>query len=194
MIDRYERMRLYFTVLPEDMKGLHMKSNRLTTLLALFLIVFLWQSLDPVSWLASAKGKKGKAVAAKKQETKYPPEFYDAIKMVYDQKYHDAFEIFDRLDRTGYCRDKTHYYMALCLHNQNQTQAAAQHYQVVYNYSKDPQLKYLAAVGYQQVAKYAANRTYNGQGNIFASMSRGGSNAAGPWGGGGGGGGGGGRR
>ena len=163
-----------------------MKLNRLSVLAALVIVVTGWQSFSPVGPEAEAKGKKGKPKATKKVAP-YPPEFNEAVKLViYEKKYKDAFDIFDRLDRTGFCRDKTHYYMALCLHNLNQTQQAAQHYQVVYNYSKDPQLKYLAAVGYGQVAKYASNRTYAGQGNLFARMSTGGSNAAGPWGGGGG--------
>ncbi|MBA3995167.1 MAG: hypothetical protein C0469_16735 [Cyanobacteria bacterium DS2.3.42] len=141
---------------------------------------------------AEAKGKKSKARVSKKVKP-YPPEFGEAIGLVLiEKKYKEAFDIFSRLDRTGFCRDKTHYYMALCLHNMNQTQAAAQHYEVVYNYSKDPQLKYLASVGYSQVARYAANRTYAGQGNTFARLSAGGGNSGGPWGGGGGGGGGGG--
>ncbi len=155
------------------------------------LAAFGFQLISPTGFDALAKGKKARA--ATRKEAPYPPEFNQAAKLaVVDKKYKEAFDIFDRLDRTGFCRDKTHYYMALCLHNMNQTQAAAQHYQVVYNFSKDPQLKYLAAVGYNQVAKYAANRTYNGQGNIFARISQGSSNCGGPWSGGGGGGGGGG--
>lgn len=168
-----------------------MQFKRQVSIAAILLVVLAGQAFSPSCIDADAKGKKAKKAA--KKETPYPPEFTDAVKLVvYEKKYKDAFDIFDRLDRNGYCRDKTHYYMALCKHNMNQTQEAAQHYQVVYNYSKDPQLKYLAAVGYGQVAKYAANRTYAGQGNMFARMSTGASNAGGPWSGGGGGGGGGG--
>ena len=168
-----------------------MKLKRFSFVAALLLLVIACQTFYPSVLDANAKGKKGKKAAAK--VAAYPPEFNDAVRLViYDKKYKDAFDIFDRLDRNGFCRDKTHYYMALCKHNMNQTQEAAMHYQVVYNYSKDPQLKYLAAVGYGQVAKYAANRTYAGQGNLFARMSTGGGNSGGPWGGGGGGGGGGG--
>lgn len=162
-----------------------MKSNHLPLLAGMLTILFVAQGISPFGQSAEAKAKKGKAQAAKKLPP-YPPEFNDAIKLVvYEKKYKDAFDIFDRLDRNGFCRDKTHYYMGLCKHNMNQLQEAAQHYQVVYSFSKDPQLKYLAAVGYGQVAKYAKNRTYAGQGNLFARMSTGPSNAAGPWGGGG---------
>ncbi len=157
-----------------------MRINRSLTTAAVLLLVLVAQGFSPGCIEASAKGKKAKKAAAK--QTPYPPEFFDAVKMVVNEKkYKEAFDILDRLDRSGYCRDKTHYYMGLCKHNMNQTQEAAQHYQVVYNFSKDPQLRYLAAVGYGQVAKYAKNRTYNGQGNLFARLSTGGSNAAGPW-------------
>lgn len=169
-----------------------MRINRSATLAAMLLLVFAAQGFSPGGIDASAKGKKAKKAAVK--QAPYPPEFNDAVRLVvYDKKYKEAFDIFDRLDRNGFCRDKTHYYMGLCKHNMNQTQEAAQHYQVVYNFSKDPQLRYLASVGYSQVAKYARSRTYSGQGNFFARLSTGGSNAAGPWsssGGGGGGGGG----
>lgn len=157
----------------------HMSFKRIPFVSALLLVALSCQALSPVALDAAAKGKKGKVA---KKQTPLPPEFYGAVKLaVNEKKYKDALDIFDRLDRNGFCRDKTHYYMALCFHNMNQTQVAAQHYQVVYNYSKDPQLKYLAAVGYNQVAKYAANRTYAGQGNIFARLSTGASNSAGPW-------------
>lgn len=157
-----------------------MRTNRSATLAAMLLLVIAVQGISPNSIEASAKGKKAKKAAAK--QVPYPPEFYDAVKLLTsEKKYKEAFDILDRLDRSGFCRDKTHYYMGLCKHNMNQTQEAAQHYQVVYNFSKDPQLRYLAAVGYGQVAKYAKNRTYSGQGNIFARQSTGRSNAAGPW-------------
>lgn len=146
-----------------------------------------WTSTDVNSCAALAKAKKGKASAAKKA-VKYPPDFVAAVRQVFNKEYKSAFNTFDRLDKNGYCTDKIHYYMALCLHNLNQTQAAAQHYQVVYNFSKDKQLKYLAAVGYGQVAKYASSRTYSGQGNLFAKVSDGPA-AGNPWSGGGGGGG-----
>lgn len=167
-----------------------LKFRPLPLLAALLVSVSLLQVVPSGCSEAEAKGKKGKARATAKKLPPYPPEFNDAVRLVlYDKKYKEGFDIFDRLDRTGFCRDKTHYYMALCLHNMNQTQAAAQHYGVVYNYSKDPQLKYLAAVGYNQVAKYASHRTYAGQGNLFARLSTGGGNSGGLWGGGGGGGG-----
>jgi len=157
-----------------------MIQKRLNAVSAILLVALGSQFLTPICIEAEAKAKKSKV--AKKKEAPYPPEFTKAVKLaLYEKKYKDALEIFDWLDRNGFCRDKTHYYMALCYHNLNQTQVAAQHYQVVYNYSKDRQLKYLAAVGYNQVAKYASNRTYAGQGNIFARMSTGPSNAAGPW-------------
>ncbi len=147
--------------------------NRSLFIATFLLVVIASQAIVPAGHNAEAKGKKGKTKASRKA-TDYPPEFYQAVKLVYDKKYKDAYEIFDRLDRNGYCRDKTHYYIAYCFHNMNQLAQASQHYQVVSSFSKDPQLKYLAAVGYGQVQKYAASRTYAGQGNLFARLSTGG--------------------
>ncbi len=129
------------------------------------------------------KEEKAKTGATtQKKQIPYPAEFYQAQKLVLvDKKYKQALDIFDQLDKNGFCRDKTHYYMALCLQNLNQTQEAAQNYQVVYTYSKDQRLKYLAAVGFHQVAKYHAKRTYNGQGNVFKGQSTGPSLCAGRW-------------
>lgn len=147
------------------------------------LAVFFAASQSAQATAKKSKTAKPAQSATSKKVIPYPPEFYEAQKLALrEKKYKEAYDMFDRLDQNGFCRDKTHYYMALCLHNMNQTQQAAQHYQVVYNYSKDPQLRYLAAVGYGQVAKYAANRKYAGQGNLFARVSTGKSNAAGPWG------------
>ena len=157
-----------------------MRLNSFLTLLPL-IVSLAWFSIGSQPSLAKGQKAKTGTVTAKKQ-IPYPPEFYDAQRLaLHEKKYKEAFAIFDRLDQNGFCRDKTHYYMALCLHNLNQTQAAAQHYQVVYMYSKDKRLKYLAAVGYHQVAKYHSRRTYNGQGNTFASLSRGPSLCAGKW-------------
>lgn len=169
-----------------DTESSKVKLKHISVLSGLLTLLFVSEAVSPSGLEAEAKGSKGKPKVAKKVAP-YPPEFNDAVRLVlYDKKYKDAYDIFDKLDRNGFCRDKTHYYMALCFHNMNQLQQAAQHYQVVYNFSKDPQLRYMAAVGYGQVAKYAKNRTYSGQGNIFARLSTGGSKAAGPWGGGGG--------
>lgn len=160
------------------------RSHRLLGFTPLLLLLMAWTSFDintSGAFANTLKGRavKGKAVAAKKA-VKYPPEFVAAVRQVFGKEYKKAFDTFDRLDKNGYCTDKIHYYMALCLHNLNQTQAAAQHYQVVYNFSKDKQLKYLAAVGYGQVAKYANNRTYSGQGNLFAKVTDGPA-AGNPW-------------
>lgn len=154
------------------------RTHKLLSFASLVLLLMAWTSFDVNSSAACAKGKKGKPVA--KKPVKYPPEFVAAVRKVQTRDFKEAFESLDRMDKEGYCTDKVHYYMALCLHNLNQTQQAAQHYQVVYNFSKDKQLKYLAAVGYGQVAKYARNRTYNGQGNLFAKVTDGPA-ATNPW-------------
>lgn len=170
-----------------------MKSRLLRFGLIVALSAFLLPLALPINSVEAAKGKKVAKTAAKTSTPVMPAEFKDYVQKFQEKKYKEALDGFDKLDRTGYCTDKTHYYMGLCYHNLNQLAAAEQHYSVVYQFSKDPILKYQAAQGRNQVAKYAANRTYSGQGNLFARLSaRGGGGGGGIWGGSGGGGGGGG--
>src|SRR5688572_22827756 len=104
-------------ICPEGLRASQMKLNRLYVFAALLTVVIGWQAFSPDGLDAAAKGKKGKAKVSKKVAP-YPPEFNAAARLILvDKKYKEAFDIFDRLDRTGFCRDKTHYYMALCLHN-----------------------------------------------------------------------------
>lgn len=118
----------------------------------------------------SAKAKaKGKAAAKKA-----PPSFYKGLTEYNNKRFGPAAEAFLQADRSGYCCDNTHYYLALCYHNLNQTQRAIENYTWVYSYSKNPMLKYQAQVGYEQVARYASNRTYTGNGANFTGFSGGG--------------------
>ncbi len=88
----------------------HMKFKRLFFVAALLLILFVGQAVSLVGSDAEAKGKKAKARVSKKVKP-YPPEFGEAIGLVLiEKKYKEAFDIFSRLDRTGFCRDKTHYH------------------------------------------------------------------------------------
>lgn len=125
------------------------------------------------SALAKAKSK-GKAVAKKA-----PPSFYKGLAEYNNKRFGPAAEAFLQADRSGYCCDNTHYYLALCYHNLNQTQRAIENYTWVYSYSKNPMLKYQAQVGYEQVARYASNRTYAGNGANFTGFSGGGGGYAG---------------
>lgn len=111
--------------------------------------------------------KSSKKAAAKK----WTPEFVQATRDFAQGKYKVAAEKFENADRTGLCCDKTHYYLALCYHNLNQTNLAGQHYSWVYSYSKDPLLKYQAQVGFESVSRYASSRQYAGQGNTFVGWS-----------------------
>jgi hypothetical protein len=97
-----------------------------------------------------------------------------------------ALKQFDKLHSHGMCNDTVHYYMARCYQQNSQVTAALQNYRAVLEKTHDPTLRYYAAVGYQQLAKYSHHRTYQGNGNNF-QQSRGG--PAGGRGGGGGGGG-----
>lgn len=126
------------------------------------------------SWLAGEEAVAKSKGKTKVQAKKAPPSFYKGLAEYSAGRFGPAAELFDQADRSGYCCDNTHYYMALCYHQLNQTQRAAEHYQWVYSYSKNPTLKYQAQMGYEQVARYAANRTYAGNGAVFAGFSGGG--------------------
>ncbi|MBI4532750.1 MAG: hypothetical protein HY711_02290 [Candidatus Melainabacteria bacterium] len=82
-------------------------------------------------------------------------------------KYASAAAMLEDLDKKGLCNDNVHYYLGLCYQSLNQVARAQMHYQWVYTYSKDARLKYQAQVGWQQLSKYQAHRTYEGQGNNF---------------------------
>ncbi len=135
-------------------------------LLLLLIIALVCLPLNQASEAKSAKAKKGTAKAATP-----PKSFYSGLAEFQAQRYGPAAAFFEQADLSGYCNDKTHYYMALCYHNLNQTQRAIEHYSWVATYSKDPTLKYQAQVGYAQVARYASHRTYSGNGNNFTAFS-----------------------
>jgi len=113
--------------------------------------------------------KPAKAKAAK---PKTPPKSFQLGWQEFQNKrFGPAAEQFELADRSGFCNDMTHYYLGLCYHNLNQTQRAIDHYSWVASYSKNPILRYQAQSGYAQVAKYAGNRTYAGNGNVFTGFS-----------------------
>jgi len=141
--------------------------SRLAFAVILIAILMVPCVVDQNSSFCLAKGRKPRG----KPAMPMPPMYNEAVQACTAGKYKDALDKLDVLDRTGWCCDKVHYYMGLCYHNLNQLQAAEQHYSIVYNFSKDPVLKYNAQVGYEQAAKYAANRTYAGQGNFFAKIA-----------------------
>ncbi|MBX9937817.1 MAG: hypothetical protein K2Y32_01120 [Candidatus Obscuribacterales bacterium] len=121
--------------------------------------------------LVEAKNKKA---AVKPQVV--PASFKQAVQEFGQQRYGPAAVLFEKADQGGYCNDQSHYYLALCYHNLNQTQRAMQHYSWVASYSKNPNMRYQAQVGYAQVAQYASHRTYTGAGpsSGFSAFSGGG--------------------
>lgn len=121
--------------------------------------------------LVEAKNKKA---VVKPQVV--PVSFKQAVQEFGQQHYGPAAALFEKADQSGYCNDQSHYYLALCYHNLNQTQRAMQHYSWVASYSKNPNMRYQAQVGYAQVAQYASHRTYTGAGpsSGFSAFSGGG--------------------
>lgn len=115
---------------------------------------------------------RGKAKAKAAAKPKKPPAaYYLGLEEFQKGRFGPAAEAFEEADRQGYCNDQTHYYLGLAYHNLNQTQRAVENYSWVYSYSKNPTLKYNAYVGYNQVARYANNRTYAGNGGVFSGFS-----------------------
>ncbi len=133
------------------------------------LLLAVGSALLPLHQASEARPAKVKNAAAKSVTP--PKSFYSGMAEFQAQRYGPAAAFFEQADLSGYCNDKTHYYIALCYHNLNQTQRAIEHYSWVATYSKDPTLKYKAQLGYAQVAKYASHRTYSGNGNNFTAFS-----------------------
>ncbi len=103
----------------------------------------------------------------KKVDLAKSPEYKEALAEFKDKKFGPAVDKFEDLDGHGYCCDLVHYYIAQCYHQTNQLQSAKMHYSWVYEYSKDPTLRYYSQNAYQQLAYYGGHRTYTGQGNNF---------------------------
>lgn len=137
------------------------------------LLFSLLMCLTIVSATAESLAKKTSSSSKSTRVKKPNAAFYKGLDEYSKQRFGPAAEQFELSDRSGYCCDLTHYYLALCYHNLNQTQRAIDHYAWVYSYSKNPTLKYQAQVGYEQVARYAGNRTYAGNGAVFAGFTGG---------------------
>jgi hypothetical protein len=60
-----------------------------------------------------------------------------------------------------------YYYSGLCYQGSNQLERAAQEYQMVLQTSKDKRLRYNSEYAIASLERYAATRTYKGQGNNF---------------------------
>jgi tetratricopeptide (TPR) repeat protein len=137
-----------------------------------FLLVSAAMLLAFNSAFVEAKNKKPSAV----KPQAVPASFKQAVQEFGQQHYGPAAALFEKADQGGYCNDQSHYYLALCYHNLNQTQRAMQHYSWVASYSKNPNMRYQAQVGYAQVAQYASHRTYTGAGpsSGFSAFSGGG--------------------
>jgi hypothetical protein len=60
-----------------------------------------------------------------------------------------------------------YYYSGLCYQGSNQLERAAREYEMVLQTSKDKQLRYNSEYAIASLERYAATRTYKGQGNNF---------------------------
>jgi hypothetical protein len=88
-------------------------------------------------------------------------------------RYGEALRQFQILDRTGFCCDKVHYYIARCYQQLSQVVPALEHYAWVTEKSKNPTLRNYAYVASAQLSRYQLHRTYAGNGNYFQRASYG---------------------
>lgn len=123
---------------------------------------------------AGAKPSQKRAVKiAGKPPQMDTPAYQDACITFAENRYKDAATKFEKLDRSGFCNEKTHYYLAQCYQNMNQNSIAQQHYQWVLAYGKDPTLRSYAQVAYGRLGYFKEHSRYSGQGNVFASVGTG---------------------
>jgi hypothetical protein len=93
--------------------------------------------------------------------------YKDAVADFSHSRWGPCAEKLETLDRTGFCCDLVHYYIAQCYQNCNQLARAQQHYGWVTSYSKDAKLRVYANYASNNLDYYGAHRTYGGQGNNF---------------------------
>jgi hypothetical protein len=84
-----------------------------------------------------------------------------------DGKFKDALNVISTMRPT----EITHYYAGLCYQGQGQLTQAAQEFNFVASYARDPMVKYNAQQALNTVSAYAKSRTYAGQGNKFARVT-----------------------
>ncbi|MBK9206112.1 MAG: hypothetical protein IPP57_05445 [Candidatus Obscuribacter sp.] len=145
-------------------------ANQQTPILKWLIVILCLAGLGSGAVLDVLAKSKAKSKTSGKL-AKPPQSFVQGLQEYQNNRFGPAAEKFEQADRSGYCNEMTHYYLALCYHNLNQTQRAIDHYSWVSSYAKSATLKYNAAVGYNAVARYAGNRTYAGNGGSFAGFS-----------------------
>jgi hypothetical protein len=93
----------------------------------------------------------------------------DSVKRSYNEgKFKDSLDQIATMKPTS----ETHYWAGLCYQGQGQLAAAANEFQWVARYAKDPQLRYHAQHALNDVSAYSKGRKYEGQGNNFDRVRR----------------------
>jgi hypothetical protein len=95
------------------------------------------------------------------------PTIATAISAFNARRFGEALRQFQILDRTGFCCDKVHYYIARCYQQLSQVGPALDNYAWVMSYSKNPTLQNYAEVASAQLSKYQQHRTYEGARTSF---------------------------
>ncbi|MBK7836098.1 MAG: hypothetical protein IPJ49_00080 [Candidatus Obscuribacter sp.] len=126
-------------------------ANQQTPILKWLMVILCLAGLGSGAVLDVLAKSKAKSKTSGKL-AKPPQSFVQGLQEYQNNRFGPAAEKFEQADRSGYCNEMTHYYLALCYHNLNQTQRAIDHYSWVSSYAKSATLKYNAAVGYNAVA------------------------------------------
>ena len=95
-----------------------------------------------------------------------PAGFNQAVQTFNNRQYSQALAQFDAISRANPSDASSHYYMGLCYHYLNQVGSAVQQYQWVASYSHDSRLRAQALNALQQLGRYQATRTSQGQAGI----------------------------
>ncbi|HEY9715015.1 MAG TPA: hypothetical protein V6C72_16215 [Chroococcales cyanobacterium] len=97
-------------------------------------------------------------------------QFKQASALFDARQYAQALDLFENMDKSGFCCDLLHYYIACSYHHLNQVQKAQKHYRMVASSTVDPILKRYSESGSKILAYYSDHRFYDGQGNDFSRV------------------------
>lgn len=163
---------------PRKMK--HSKPEPTANFMVLPAIFILFHLMIGIHAQASPQAKPGekpikiaddvKQIRIEKTRKEYidPEDFKQAVGLYKQRKYNEALDRFAEMGHKGKNHDQVHYYIGLCCQKLNQLARAKSEFEWVYHNTKSPRLRYNSHVAWFNANKYQNNRTYSGQGNVFA--------------------------
>ncbi|MCA9803834.1 MAG: hypothetical protein KC777_17810 [Cyanobacteria bacterium HKST-UBA02] len=143
-----------------------MKNKLLVTLALMpaFALLFSPVTAQP----AEAKAKRKASSSSVQKNSSIASQAMRSVHQSYTQgRYRDALDKIAAMPPS----DMTHYYAGLCYQGQGQLRSAASEFQWVASYSKNPGLQANASAALNSVSRYAARRTYTGNGNNYSRVA-----------------------